>query len=483
MCILAIDQGTTGTTAVVYGSQGETMARAYREIRQIYPKPGWVEQDPLEIWQTVVATVEELARSYPKKITAIGITNQRETTVVWDRKTGLPVYNAIVWQCRRTAPLCADLMPHREMIRDKTGLPLDAYFSATKIRWILDQTPISSPDDLLFGTVDSWLVWKLTAGAVHATDFTNASRTMLLDIEKKQWDDGLCRLFGVPARMLPELKPSRSCYGVVETVPVLAGIPILAVAGDQQASLFGQGCIAGGQIKNTYGTGCFIMMNTGQDRTSSGSGLITTLALGGNGESCFSLEGSVFMAGATLQFLRDELKLIQSYDEVEEAAQTVSDNGGVYLVPAFAGLGAPHWDMEARGTITGLTRGSNRNHLIRAALEAMAYQTADVISIMEAETGIIPDFLLVDGGAAKNQFLIKFQADILNKPVRRSTIAEATSLGAAFLAGLQAGIWKDQDDLARLIHHEEAVNPTMEQAKRIELIAGWHQAVRRARTR
>lgn len=483
MCILAIDQGTTGTTAIVYGPQGEILARAYRETRQIYPRPGWVEHDPLEIWQTVVATVQEVTRSCPQRIAALGITNQRETTIVWDRKTGIPVYNAIVWQCRRTASLCADLMPHQEIIRAKTGLPLDAYFSATKIRWILDQAPISSPDDLLFGTVDTWLIWKLTGGAVHATDFTNASRTMLLDIEKRQWDADLCRLFGVPAQLLPEVKPSRNRYGLIETIPELAGIPILAVVGDQQASLFGQGCVARGQVKNTYGTGCFIMMNTGGQRPSSGSGLITTLALGENGDPCFALEGSVFMAGATLQFLRDELKLIQSYDEVEAAARAVADNAGVYLVPAFAGLGAPHWDMEARGTITGLTRGANRNHLIRAALEAMAYQTGDVIAIMEAETGIIPEFLLVDGGAVKNQFLIQFQADILNKPVRRSAIAEATSLGAALLAGLEAGIWKDQNDLARLTRHEEAVNPVMDQKQRQELIAGWHQAVRQARTR
>lgn len=483
MCILAIDQGTTGTTAILYGKQAEVLARSYRETRQIYPKPGWVEQDPLEIWRSVVATVQEIIRYCPEKITAIGITNQRETSIVWDRKSGLPVYNAIVWQCRRTASLCDDLKPHQKIISDITGLPLDAYFSATKIRWILDQAPISSPDDLLFGTIDTWLIWKLTDGAIHATDFTNASRTMLLDIEKRQWAKELCRLFGVPARILPEVLPSRNSYGVVKTIPEIAGVPILAVAGDQQASLFGQGCVAWGQVKNTYGTGCFIMMNTGPKRPSSGSGLIATLALGGNGETCFALEGSVFMAGATLQFLRDELKLIQNYDEVEAAARAVANNAGVYLVPAFAGLGAPHWDMEARGTITGLTRGSNRNHLIRAALEAMAYQTYDIISIMETETGMIPEFLLVDGGAAKNQFLIQFQADILNKPVRRSTIAEATSLGTAFLAGLEAGIWKDQDDLASLTRHEEAVDPSMDLEQRKQLIAGWHKAIRQTRTR
>lgn len=483
MCILAIDQGTTGTTSIICSRQGEILARAYGETRQIYPKPGWVEHDPTEIWRTVVSTVEELLAKFPGKITALGITNQRETTILWDRKTGVPVYNAIVWQCRRTSSYIASLKPQEEMIREKTGLPLDAYFSASKIRWILDHGQIPARADLLFGTVDSWLIWKLTGGAVHATDFTNASRTMLFDIKKRQWDEELCRLFGVPVRLLPEVRPSCSDFGLVRTIPRLEGVPISAVAGDQQASLFGQGCVSPGQTKNTYGTGCFIMMNTGQERPFSRNGLISTIAVDGSGNPCFALEGSVFAAGAALQFLRDELKIINSYDEVEEAARAVSDNGGVYLVPAFAGLGAPHWDMEARGTITGLTRGSGRNHLIRAALESMAYQTHDVISVMEKETGIVPAFLLVDGGAAKNQFLMQFQADIIAKPVRRSFIAESTSLGVAYLAGLQAGIWKDQAELARLTRHEKEFYPAMDSRLRGELLDGWHRALRQARIR
>ncbi|MDI6725510.1 MAG: glycerol kinase GlpK [Smithellaceae bacterium] len=481
MYILAIDQGTTGTTSVLYDRQGEILARAYAETKQIYPKPGWVEHDPPEIWQAVLDTVGELLRGFSGRITAIGITNQRETTIIWDKKTGMPVYNAIVWQCRRSASYCTSLKAHEEMIRGKTGLPLDPYFSATKIRWILDHVQIPSGDDLLFGTVDSWLIWKLTGGAVHATDFTNASRTMLFDIERKQWDEELCRLFGVPVHLLPAARPSMADYGQVQTIPELRGVRISGVAGDQQASLFGQRCVSVGQTKNTYGTGCFIMMNIGQEKIVSRNGLICTLAVDDSGRPCFALEGSVFIAGAALQFLRDELKLIKSYDEVEEAARSVADSGGVYLVPALAGLGAPHWDMAARGIITGLTRGSNRNHLIRATLEAMAYQTHDVLSVMEEETGIIPEFLIVDGGAAKNKFLMQFQADIINKPVRPSSISESTSLGAAYLAGLQAGIWKNQAELAKLTRQEKAFRPAMDSQDRDHLIEGWRRAVRQAR--
>jgi len=483
MCILAIDQGTTGTTSVIYGRQGEILARAYAETKQIYPEPGWVEHDPLEIWQAVVETVGELLRGFTGRITALGITNQRETTILWDRRTGLPVYNAIVWQCRRTASYCSSLRPHEEMIREKTGLPLDAYFSATKIKWILDHAEIPSRDDLLFGNVDSWLIWKLTGGAVHATDFTNASRTMLFDLENRRWDEELCRLIGIPLHLLPQARPSMAAYGQVASIPELAGVPISGVAGDQQASLFGQGCVSPGQTKNTYGTGCFLMMNIGQEKTVSSKGLIRTLAVDDTGNPCYALEGSVFIAGAALQFLRDELKIIGSYDEVEEAARSLPDNGGVYLVPALAGLGAPHWDMEARGIITGLTRGANRNHLIRAALEAMAYQTRDVLAVMEEETGIIPEVLIVDGGGAKNKFLMQFQADIINKAVLPSAISESTSLGVAYLAGLQAGVWKNQAELAELTRQEQGFYPAMDASKRDHLLAGWQKAVRQARTR
>ncbi len=483
MCILAIDQGTTGTTSVIYGRQGEILARAYAETKQIYPEPGWVEHDPLEIWQTVVETAGELLRDFTGRIAALGITNQRETTILWDRRTGLPVYNAIVWQCRRTASYCSSLRPYEELIREKTGLPLDAYFSATKIKWILDHADFPSRDDLLFGNVDSWLIWKLTGGAVHATDFTNASRTMLFDLEKRRWDEELCRLFGISPHLLPEARPSMAAYGQVDAIPKLAGVPISGVAGDQQASLFGQGCVSPGQTKNTYGTGCFLMMNIGQEKIVSSKGLIRTLAVDGSGNPCYALEGSVFIAGAALQFLRDELKIIASYDEVEEAARSLPGNGGVYLVPALSGLGAPHWDMEARGIITGLTRGANRNHVIRAALEAMAYQTRDVLAVMEEETGIVPEVLLVDGGAAKNKFLMQFQADIINKAVLPSAISESTSLGVAYLAGLQAGVWKNQAELAELTRQGQGFYPAMDASRRDHLLAGWHKAVRQARTR
>ena len=480
MYILSIDQGTTGTTAALYDQSGSMAGKAYREFTQIYPKPGWVEHDPLEIWQTVIDCMEELLSLYPKKIATIGITNQRETTILWDRKSGVPIYNAIVWQCRRTADYCERLREHEDLFRSKTGLPLDAYFSGTKIKWILENVKGYRLDDILFGTVDSWLIWKLTGGNVHATDYTNASRTLLFDIHEKQWDQELCSLLGVPIPILPQVKKSMDIYGVVESIPSLSDIPILGVAGDQQAALFGQTCFKKGQIKNTDGTGCFMIMNTGSEAISSKKGLITTLAVDGEGEPCYALEGSIFIAGAAIQWLRDELKILENASDSEDAACAVEDNGGVYLVPAFVGLGAPHWDMQARGVLVGLTRGTNRNHIIRAALESMAYQTHDVLLTMEEETGIRTKRLAVDGGASANNFLMQFQADIINRRVTRPSLIESTSQGTAYLAGLRAGIWKDHMELTGLKTYKKEFVPSRNEKKRKRLLEGWQKALRQA---
>ena len=478
MYILSIDQGTTGTRSVLYNEQGQIVDKTDREFRQIYPKPGWVEHDPLEIWQTVVDTVMELTSRNPEKIIAIGITNQRETTIVWDEKTGQPIHNAIVWQCRRTADICEQLKPKEELFRSKTGLPVDAYFSGTKIKWLLENVKGFEKENLLFGNIDTWLIWKLTTGKVHATDYSNASRTLIFNIVEKKWDEELCQLLNIPLSILPQVKKSVDDYGVVESIPEIAGVPIYGDAGDQQAALFGQTCFDAGQIKNTYGTGCFLLMNTGQEAIFSKKGLVTTLAVDGKGDPCYALEGSVFIAGAAIQWLRDELKIIDKSADSEKAALSVEDNGGVYMVPAFVGLGAPHWDMKARGIIVGLTRGVNRNHIIRAALESMAYQTCDVLSTMEDQTGIMADKLAVDGGAVGNNFLMQFQADIINKPVVRPQITESTSLGAAFLAGLKASVWKNSDELARLKSIEREFVPAMNDLKRNELLYGWHKALR-----
>ena len=478
--ILSIDQGTTGTTTILYNQSGRIVGKAYREFSQIYPKPGWVEHDPIEIWQTVVDSVEELCISYPGNIAAVGITNQRETTVLWDRTTGTPIYNAIVWQCRRTAESCEILREHEALFRSKTGLPVDAYFSGTKVKWILENVKKYRLDHILFGTIDSWLVWKLTGGKVHATDYTNASRTLLFDIKEKKWDQELCRLLDVPFSILPEVKKSIDNYGVVESIPLLAGIPILSVVGDQQAALFGQMCFTKGQIKNSYGTGCFVVMNTGSEAISSNQGLITTLAVDGSGEPCYALEGSIFIAGAAIQWLRDELKILEKSSDSEVAARSVENNGGVYLVPAFVGLGAPHWDMQARGVLVGLTRGTNRNHIIRAALESMAYQTYDILFTMEQETDIKIRELAVDGGAASNDFLLQFQADIINKSIVRPSIIESTSLGAAYMAGLQAGIWKNCEELINQKTCERKFNPSIDDKSRKKLLEGWQKAVRQA---
>ena len=465
----------------MFDQKGKIVRSAYREFTQFYPKPGWVEHDPVEIWQTVVDTVQDLCSEYRGQIAAIGITNQRETTVIWDKLTGKPVYNAIVWQCRRTTKMCGELKKHQTLFQSKTGLPVDAYFSGTKIRWILDQLENQSTENLLFGTIDTWLIWNLTRGKVHATDFTNASRTLLYNIVDKKWDKELADLIGVPLSVLPEVKNSIDDYGRVESIDCLKDVPIYGVAGDQQAALFGQGCIEKGSVKNTYGTGCFAMMNIGSNFQLSQTGLLTTLAIDKNGNPCYALEGSIFIAGAVIQWLRDELNLIEAVADSEAAAVRVQDNNGVYIVPAFVGLGAPHWDMDVRGIITGLTRGANRDHIIRAALESIAYQSYDVLAKMEEETGIPIKELAVDGGAVVNDFLMQFQADILNKPVLRPAVVESTSLGVAYLAGLKAGFWESTDELKKLKECDRTFYSEMNPVNRKKYIEGWQKALHQAR--
>ena len=478
--VLAIDQGTTGTYAVLYNRQGRIAAKAYRAIAQIYPQPGWVEHDPMEIWHTVEAVVKELCLHCQAKIAAVGITNQRETTVVWNRKSGIPVCNAIVWQCRRTTAECEKLKSHEALFRKKTGLPVDAYFSGTKLAWILNNYPALDVDDLLFGTIDTWLIWKLTGGKVHSTDYTNASRTLIFNITEKKWDLELCKILDIPETLLPEVKSSLDDFGRVNSLPALEGIPISGVAGDQQAALFGQACFSSGDAKNTYGTGCFLLLNTGEKAIFSKKGLVTTLAVNDQGHPCYALEGSIFIGGAAVQWLRDELGLLEESSDSEAAALAVEDNAEVYLVPAFVGLGAPYWDMDARGIITGLTRGTNRNHIIRASLEAMAYQTYDVLKVMEEESGFSIKNLTVDGGAAANNFLMQFQADILGSPVIRSKNVELTSLGVAYMAGLKTGFWEDSKELERMRSIEKEFTPTMTEDKRNSLLAGWRKALRQA---
>ena len=483
MAILAIDQGTTGTTCVLYNREGQPIAKAYREITQFYPEAGWVEHDPEEIWQSVVQGVRELRAHCLQPITAIGITNQRETTIVWDKRTGKPLHHAIVWQCRRTSDLCRRYAAEGEMITAKTGLLLDAYFSATKIRWILDRYPDVHPETLLFGTVDSWLLWKLTGGWVHATDFTNASRTLLFNIREKKWDDELLALFAIPKSMLPEVKNSMDDFGRVTALEELEGLPVAAVAGDQQAALFGQCCFEPGSIKNTYGTGCFMVMNTGDSFIRSQHGLLTTLALNAEGKPCYALEGSVFMGGAVIQWLRDGLQLLGHAAESEAMAREAGSNGGVYLVPAFVGLGAPHWKMEARGTLVGLTRGTNRTHIVRAALESIALQSYDLFTAMVADTAIAPKALMVDGGAVGTAFLMQFQADILDLPLLVPKQSESTSLGVAFLAGLQSGVWQSSAELRGLQQAELTFVPAMEPAARETILSGWQKALRQTLTK
>ena len=487
--ILAMDRGTTSSRAIVFDHDGKLLGAKNQEFEQIYPKAGWVEHNPAAIWNSqveVARDILEITGVSADRIAAIGITNQRETTLVWDKKTGEPVYNAIVWQCRRTAPICDELKAKgwTTKIQEKTGLVIDAYFSGTKIKWILDNVAgareRAEKGDLLFGNVDTWLVWNLTKGKVHVTDYTNASRTMLFNIHQLDWDDEILSELGIPRSMLPTVKPSSHVYGYTDPSIFGTEIPIAGIAGDQQAALFGQACYEQGMAKNTYGTGCFMLMNTGEKAVPSKNGLLTTIAWGVDGKVEYALEGSIFIAGAVVQWLRDELKIINNAPESEDYATRVNDTNGVYLVPAFVGLGAPHWDMYARGTIVGLTRGTKREHIVRAALESIAYQTRDVLEAMEKDSGIKLSTLKVDGGAVQNDFLMQFQGDILGVPVERPVVNETTALGAAYLAGLAVGYWSSKEEIAGNWAVETKFQPKMDAAEREKLFAGWKKAVGRA---
>ena len=486
--ILALDQGTTSSRAILFDREQNILGVAQKELTQYYPQEGWVEQDAMEIWSTQYGVMmEAIARSgvEPAEIAAIGITNQRETTILWDRATGRPLHNAIVWQCRRTAELVDQLRSDglEEHIRAVTGLLPDAYFSATKLKWLLDHVEgareKTARGEVLFGTVDSWLVWKLTGGAVHVTDVTNASRTMLFDIHRLDWDDTLLEALDIPRSVLPEVRSSSEIYGCTDIQGVR--IPIAGMAGDQQAALFGQGCFSPGDAKNTYGTGCFLLMNTGDTPCESRNGLLTTIAVSLNGKVEYALEGSVFVGGAVIQWLRDELRFFPDSRDAEYYARKAPDNGGVYLVPAFTGLGAPYWDMYARGMLIGLTRGTRREHITRAAQESIAYQVADLARAMEADTGVPLTSLKADGGASRDGFLMQFQADILGRAVLRPAIRETTALGAAYLAGLAAGVWESREELSRLWRCDTTFSPAMDARHRECLLADWHRAVGRCR--
>ena len=484
--IMALDQGTTSARCILYDRQGRQVSLAQKEFRQIYPQAGWVEHDPMDIWSTQIGVAQEallkIDATY-ENIDAIGITNQRETTVVWDRHTVEPIYNAIVWQCRRTAEFCDGLKAKglEASFRSKTGLLIDPYFSGTKLRWILDHVEgaweRAKNGDLLFGTIETWLIWKLTDGKVHVTDYSNASRTMMFNIHTLQWDEDILKELEIPACMLPEVRPSSTVYG--ESSPLLFGgsIPISGAAGDQQAALFGQTCFEKGEAKNTYGTGGFMLVNTGEKPVESRNGLITTIAWGAEDKVQYALEGSVFISGATIQWLRDELKILDNAAESEQMARMVEDTAGAYVVPAFTGLGAPYWDSYARGAIMGLTRGVNKNHIVRAALESMAYQTNDLIAAMAEDMGHPLQTFKVDGGASANNFLLEFQANIMNMPVYRPQCIETTSLGAAYLAGLATGYWKNRDDILSNWQIDRVFQPDMNEEKRNELLDGWHKAV------
>ena len=485
--IMALDQGTTSSRCILFNKQGKACSTAQKEFRQIFPKPGWVEHDPMDIWASQISVAAEAMSKIgagAENIAAIGITNQRETTVVWEKETGKPVCNAIVWQCRRTAELVDELKSEGfdRIIREKTGLIPDAYFSATKLKGILDHVRGAREravrGELLFGTVDTWLIWNLTNRRVHVTDYTNASRTMLFDIHKLRWDDEILEKLEIPRQMLPEVRPSSEVYGYTEDCILGGGIPIAGAAGDQQAALFGQCCFEPGEAKNTYGTGCFLLMNTGSKAVESKSGLLTTIAASADGNIRYALEGSVFVAGAAIQWLRDELRIIDTAAQSEEYCMAVKDTNGTYVVPAFTGLGAPYWDSYARGTILGLTRGTRREHLVRAVVESLAYQASDVIEAMEKDSGIHLKTLKVDGGACANDFLMQFQADILNVQVARPECIETTALGAAYLAGLSVGVWKNQEDVCENWALQRTFCPDMAQEYREELLKGWKRAVR-----
>jgi glycerol kinase len=485
--ILAFDQGTTSSRAMLFDHQGQIHATAQKEFKQIFPKPGWVEHDPLEIWSTQMGVATEAISMKGlsiQDIAAIGITNQRETTVVWNKITGHPVYNAIVWQDRRTSDFCDELKKQGKaaLIQEKTGLVIDAYFSGSKIKWILDNVAgardLANKGELLFGTIDSWLVWKLTNGKVHVTDVTNASRTMLFNIHTLQWDAELLKILDVPANMLPEVKSSSEVYGHTTQLFAHHEIPIAGIAGDQQSALFGQMCTSPGMVKNTYGTGCFMLMHTGEKAVSSKNNLLTTIALQMNGHTYYALEGSVFIGGAVVQWLRDGLHLIRNSSEVESLAKEVDSTDGVYLVPAFAGLGAPYWNQHARGTIVGITRGTTSAHIARAALESIAFQSYDLLKAMEADSGIPIAELRVDGGATHNNLLMQFQSEIVNTKVIRPTMVETTALGAAYLAGLAVGFWKDIEELRSKWQIDQIFEPTVKKEQRSEWIQGWERAIK-----
>jgi glycerol kinase len=490
-CVVAIDQGTTGSTVLVFDRRGRVVGRAYSEFTQHYPRPGWVEHDPEEIWRVTLRVLRQACRRAgvrPRDVRALGITNQRETTLLWDRRSGRPVHRAIVWQDRRTAALCDTLRTRgvEPLVRRKTGLVVDPYFSGTKLRWLLEHVPRAAErarrGELCFGTVDAWLIWKLTGGVVHATDPTNASRTLLYDIHAGRWDQELCDVLEIPTAVLPAVRPSSGEFGTTEASLLGQPVPIVGVAGDQQAALFGQGCVEPGMAKNTYGTGCFLLLHTGAQAVTSEQGLLTTVACDARGGRAYALEGSIFIAGAAIQWLRDGLGLLKKAAESERVARAVDSTLGVYLVPAFVGLGAPYWDPDARGALLGLTRGVTRAHIVRAALESLAYQTRDVANAMAAVAGAPLRTLRVDGGAAANGFLMQFQADILGVPVDRPRVVETTAMGAAFLAGIGTGFWASQGELAQARRIDRRFTPRMRPENREALYQGWKQAVARVRS-
>ncbi len=488
--ILSLDQGTTSSRAILFNKEGKVEHISQREFKQYFPHPGWVEHNANEIWSSilsVIATVLTEKNIRPEQITGIGITNQRETTVVWDKNTGKPIYNAIVWQSRQTAEICTELNEAGlgELFREKTGLLIDAYFSGTKVKWILENVEgakeKSDKGELLFGTIDTWIIWKLTEGKVHVTDYSNASRTLMYNIHELKWDEELLNILGIPVSMLPEVKPSSEIYGHVSKKHFFGvEVPIAGIAGDQQAALFGQACFESGMVKNTYGTGCFMLMNTGEKAVCSNHGLLTTIAWGIDGKIQYALEGSIFVAGSAIQWLRDGMRMLRDSTESERYAEKITSTEGVFVVPAFVGLGTPYWDSEVRGAVFGLTRGTTKEHFIRATLESLAYQTKDVLSAMEADSGISLKSLRVDGGVVKNNFLMQFQSDILNVPVERPAINETTALGAAYLAGLAVGYWKSKEEIAVYWNVDKKFEAKMEDETRTELYDGWKKAVKAA---
>lgn len=487
--MMALDAGTTSSRCILFNQKGEICSMAQQEFTQHFPKPGWVEHDPLEIWETqkkVMLQAMEKLQITAKQVAGIGITNQRETAILWEKESGRPICNAIVWQCRRTAKMCDELKEkgYEEMIRRKTGLPIDPYFSGTKIRWMLDSVEgareKAEKGEILFGTVETWLIWNLTGGEVHVTDYTNASRTMLYNINDLSWDQEILKLLDIPESILPKVVSCSEIYGYTKESVMGGKVPIAGAAGDQQAALFGQTCFQAGEVKNTYGTGCFMLMNTGEMPVNSKNGLITTIACGINGKIHYALEGSIFVAGAAIQWLRDELGFFEKASESEVMAVSVEDTNGCYVVPAFTGLGAPYWDSYARGSILGLTRGVNKNHIVRATLESLAYQTLDVLKAMEEDSGIHLESLKVDGGACANNFLMQFQADMIGEPVHRPECVETTATGAAYLAGLAVGYWKDQEEIKENWKLDRIFEPDMEEELRQKKVSGWKKAVKRS---